>query len=109
VAEDSPPGTDWLTGRTLPYDIAHQDALIYLDAGGRDRFVVVCSPNAAGAPIVGTVIEYPRLRNAFGLVLQVEVANRQVVIVLLRDLKVVVLPLSAGLPPVRLARLSVVH
>ncbi len=51
VAEDSPPGTDWLTGRPLSYDISHQDAVIYLDAAGRERFLVVGSPNATGAPI----------------------------------------------------------
>ena len=51
VAEDNPPGTDWLTGKPLTYDITHQDALIYLDAKGRVRFLVVGSPDAAGAPI----------------------------------------------------------
>ena len=40
---------DWLTGRPLTYDIDHQDALIYLDAAGRERFLVVGSPNATGA------------------------------------------------------------
>ena len=51
VAEGNPPGTDWLTGKPLSYDIDHQDALVYLDARGRERFLVVGSPNAAGAPI----------------------------------------------------------
>ena len=51
VAEGNPPGTDWLTGKPLSYDIAHQDALVYLDTRGRERFLVVGSPNAAGAPI----------------------------------------------------------
>ena len=51
VAEGNPPGTDWLTGKPLSYDIDHQDALVYLDASGRERFLVVGSPNAAGAPI----------------------------------------------------------
>ena len=51
VAEDRPPGTDWLTGKPLTYDIAHQDAVIYLDAGGRERFLVVGSPNATRAPV----------------------------------------------------------
>ena len=31
VAEGTPPGTDWLTGRPLSYDVDHQDALVYLD------------------------------------------------------------------------------
>jgi len=60
VAEGHPPGTDWLTGKPLSYDIDHQDAVIYLDAAGRERFVVVGSPNAAGAPIA------PALRRFLG-------------------------------------------
>jgi len=51
VGEPSPPGTDWLTGRTLSYDVAHEDALLYLDASGRVRFVVTGGPNASGAPV----------------------------------------------------------
>jgi protein SCO1/2 len=51
VAEDSPPGIDWLTGRPLTYDVDHEDTLIYLDASGRERFVVVGNPNAGAAVI----------------------------------------------------------
>jgi protein SCO1/2 len=51
VAEDKPPGVDWLTGRPLNYDIAHEDALIYLDPAGRERFILVGAPNATGSPI----------------------------------------------------------
>jgi len=51
AGESSPPGTDWLTGRPLTYDVAHEDALLYLDASGRVRFTVVGSPNATGAPV----------------------------------------------------------
>ena len=51
VAEGNPPGTDWLTGKALTYDIDHEDALVYLDASGRERFVVVGKPNAKMAPI----------------------------------------------------------
>jgi protein SCO1 len=51
VAEDKPPGADWLTGKPLTYDVSHQDALFYLDARGEERFGVVGSPNATGAPI----------------------------------------------------------
>src|SRR5260370_41061445 len=36
VAEDPPPGGDWLTGKPLTYDLAHQDALPYRDASGPD-------------------------------------------------------------------------
>jgi protein SCO1/2 len=51
VAEGSPAGADWLTGKPLTYDITHEDALVYIDARGRERFLVVGSPNAARAPI----------------------------------------------------------
>lgn len=51
VAEGSPAGTDWLTGTPLTYDVVHQDALVYIDTRGRERFLVVGSPNAARAPI----------------------------------------------------------
>jgi cytochrome oxidase Cu insertion factor (SCO1/SenC/PrrC family) len=51
VDEGVPPGTDWLTGQQLSYDVSHQDVLIYLDASGRERFLVVGSPNATGAPV----------------------------------------------------------
>jgi protein SCO1/2 len=51
VREDTPPGVDWLTGRPLTYDINHEDALIYLDAAGQERFLVAGAPNATGSPI----------------------------------------------------------
>jgi protein SCO1 len=51
VAEGSPPGTDWLTGKALTYDVDHEDTVVYLDASGRERFVVVGGPNAKMAPV----------------------------------------------------------
>jgi protein SCO1/2 len=51
VPEGTPPGVDWLTGRPLNYDVQHEDALIYVDAAGRERFLVAGSPNAAGSPV----------------------------------------------------------
>jgi protein SCO1/2 len=51
VPEGAPPGVDWLTGRRLTYDVSHEDALIYLDAAGRERFLVAGSPNATGSPV----------------------------------------------------------
>jgi protein SCO1 len=51
VPEGASPGKDWLTGRPLTYDVTHQDALIYLDAAGRERFLVAGSPNATGVAI----------------------------------------------------------
>jgi protein SCO1/2 len=56
--EGRPPGTDWLTGRPLTYDITHEDALIYLDAAGRERFMVVGSPNASGSPVAPALRQF---------------------------------------------------
>ena len=49
--ENTPPGVDWLTGRPLNYDVSHEDALVYLDPAGVERFVVVGAPNATGSPL----------------------------------------------------------
>ncbi len=51
VGEGSPPGTDWLTGQPLTYDVNHEDALLYLDASGRLRFAIQGGPNASGSPV----------------------------------------------------------
>ena len=58
VAEDTPPGVDWLTGRPLTYDINHEDAVIYLDASGRERFLVAGAPNATGSPIAPALRQF---------------------------------------------------
>ncbi len=50
VGEESPPGTDWLTGRALTYDVDHKDALLCIDASGHVRFVVVARPTPPGRP-----------------------------------------------------------
>lgn len=55
VAEPDPPGIDWRTGKPLTYDVNHEDALIYLDATGRQRFTVVGSPNARSSAIAPTL------------------------------------------------------
>jgi protein SCO1/2 len=51
VPEGKERGVDWLTGRPLNYDVNHEDALIYLDAAGRERFLVAGAPNATGSPV----------------------------------------------------------
>jgi protein SCO1/2 len=56
--EGSPPGLDWLTGRPLSYDITHEDAVIYLDPAGRERFIVVGAPNASGSPIAPALRQF---------------------------------------------------
>ena len=40
VAEDSPPATDWLTGKTLGYDIDHADLVYFFGTGGAERYTV---------------------------------------------------------------------
>jgi protein SCO1/2 len=55
VAESDPPAISWRTGKPLTYDVAHQDALIYLDTAGRERFAIIGSPDAAGASIAPTL------------------------------------------------------
>lgn len=46
--EDSPPDRDWLTGKPLTYDIAHQDAVIFLDKQGHERFLLLGNANTQG-------------------------------------------------------------
>jgi len=67
VAASRPPRTDWLTGRTLSYDIDHEDALVYLDARGRERFVVVGNPNAKAAPIAPALRRFLSAQGRAGL------------------------------------------
>jgi protein SCO1 len=40
VPEDNPPGTDWLTGKPLTYDINHSDLIFFFDRDGHERFVI---------------------------------------------------------------------
>jgi protein SCO1/2 len=56
--EGTPPGLDWLTGRPLTYDVTHEDALIYLDAAGSERFIVAGAPNATGSPIAPALRQF---------------------------------------------------
>lgn len=46
--EDSPPDTDWLTGKPLTYDITHQDAVVFLDKQGHERFLLLGNANTQG-------------------------------------------------------------
>ncbi len=50
AAEGSPPGTDWLTGKPLTYDVDHEDVLVFLDEHGQERFAI------AGLPSTGSVL-----------------------------------------------------
>jgi protein SCO1/2 len=58
VPESTPPGRDWLTGRPLTYDINHEDALVYLDAAGRERFQVIGSPDATGSQVAAPLLRF---------------------------------------------------
>lgn len=48
VKEGSPPDIDWLTHKPLTYDVAHTDAVLFLDARGHLRFVIDGSPDVQG-------------------------------------------------------------
>jgi protein SCO1/2 len=47
--EGSPPDVDWWTGRPLTYDVAHQDAVVFLDPQLHERFVIVGGADTQGA------------------------------------------------------------
>jgi protein SCO1/2 len=56
VPEQSPPATDWMTGRRLTYDVNHADLVFFIDPAGHERFAI----DGAGHAAPGTVLA-PRL------------------------------------------------
>jgi protein SCO1 len=46
--EGKHPSIDWLTGKPLTYDVAHEDDLIFLGADGHEKFVVNAAPDVQG-------------------------------------------------------------
>lgn len=46
--ERSPDAVDWLTHQRLTYDVAHSDALLFMDGRGHIRFVVDGGPDTQG-------------------------------------------------------------
>jgi protein SCO1 len=48
VKEYKHPSIDWLTHKPLTYDVAHEDALIFLGANGHEQFVVNGAPDVQG-------------------------------------------------------------
>ena len=48
VAEDSPPGIDWQTGKPYTYDVNHTDGFIVLDGRLHERFATGAAPNLVG-------------------------------------------------------------
>ena len=45
VAEDSPPGIDWQTGKPYTYDVNHSDGFIVFDQTMHERFVTGAAPD----------------------------------------------------------------
>ncbi len=56
--EGDPPDIDWLTGKPLTYDIAHQDAVIFLDKQGRERFALLGNANTQGTAPPATLDKF---------------------------------------------------
>jgi protein SCO1/2 len=54
--EDSPPATDWLTGKPLTYDVEHSNTLIFLAPNGNERYILNAAADTSGtqppAPLV---------------------------------------------------------
>lgn len=55
TGQGTPPGRDWLTGKPLTYDIAHQDAVIFLDRRGHERFLLLGQADTRGTAPPGTL------------------------------------------------------
>jgi protein SCO1/2 len=55
VAEGSPPGVDWLTGKPYTYDVNHSDGFIVLDQKMHERFVTGAAPNLGGHELQGSL------------------------------------------------------
>lgn len=49
VPAESPPGTDWQTGRPYTYDVNHTNGFIVFDASGHERFQTINMPNLHGS------------------------------------------------------------
>ncbi len=48
VPEEKPPGTDWLTGKPLTYDVDHSDNYFVIDPRGFERVVQDAAPDFHG-------------------------------------------------------------
>lgn len=57
---DTPPAPkDWLTGKPLTYDLTHSDEVFFLDAHGRERFLLEGAPHVpAGTSIPRTLLQF---------------------------------------------------
>jgi protein SCO1/2 len=56
--EATPPDIDWWTHKPLTYDVGHADDLIFLDARGRERFVVSAAPNTRGLNTPANLVKH---------------------------------------------------
>jgi cytochrome oxidase Cu insertion factor (SCO1/SenC/PrrC family) len=63
--QSKPPARDWLSGKPLTYDVAHQDGLFLLDATGHERIVIVGPATTGGtlAPQLKRLLGAEGLRN----------------------------------------------
>ncbi len=59
VPDKAPGPRDWLTGHRLTYDVTHSDEVFFLDATGRERFLL------EGAPHISPGIAIPARLKAF--------------------------------------------
>jgi protein SCO1 len=51
IPEAQPPSKDWVTGRTLTYDVQHTDVVVLLTPDLHERFVIIGQPNAEAAAL----------------------------------------------------------
>jgi protein SCO1/2 len=58
IKEPRPPAIDWLTHKPLTYDVEHTSALIFLDAAGRERFVVEAAPDARNTTTPAKLVRF---------------------------------------------------
>lgn len=55
VAEGSPPGIDWQTGKPYTYDVNHSDGFIVFDQKLHERFVTGAAPDLGGHTLPGSL------------------------------------------------------
>ena len=68
VAEDSPAGIDWETGKPYTYDVNHSDGFIVFDAHLHERFVTGAAPNLQGRTLqrsLQAMLDTQGFRNLF--------------------------------------------
>lgn len=54
-SHEEPAALDWWTHQPLAFDVAHQDAVVFLDPDGHQRFLMLGNPNARGGSLPSTL------------------------------------------------------